>query len=140
MKYQTNKGFKCDVPVCDREAEKVGYCQTHYTAWRRSGGYVPNRAVKPKRKKDDPKPKCSVPVCDRFSRADGYCSAHYKWVYKNAGEVPTHAIRQPQNPTCSVPDCQKPPKGQNLCPTHYSRYFRALKRKSWKKPLTSVTM
>lgn len=128
MNYGKNKGFKCDVPVCDREAAKRGYCVTHYAAYRKSGGYVPNRAVKPNRPKGTPKPKCSVAVCDKVSRAEGYCVTHYKWSVKNKGKVPTHAIRKPQNPTCSYPDCDRKPNARNICKMHFLRELRARRR------------
>lgn len=132
MKYVTNKGFTCSVPVCDRAAEKRGYCVTHYAAYRKSGGYVPNRSVKPQRPKGYPKPKCLVPVCDRVSRAEGYCESHYKWSIKNKGRVPTHAIKKPQNDTCLTDGCQEKPKGRNLCGKHYLRWLRS-------RPLVTTT-
>lgn len=72
----SNKGYKCDVPVCEREAFCKGYCKEHYYQARRGNGYVRNRPIAPPTQKN-PNPFCSVGECGRKHYAHGLCFKHY---------------------------------------------------------------
>lgn len=62
----------CSVDGCERPATKRGWCDSHYSAWRRKGTPTSPR-------KNAKKP-CSIDGCDRPTFGYGWCATHYmRW-------------------------------------------------------------
>lgn len=79
----------CGVSVCDRPATKRGWCEGHYTRWRKTGDSG-STALRPQRDHHYERGNCSVPGCGLVEHCKGYCRSHYVRLRKtgSAGESP----------------------------------------------------
>lgn len=108
----------CSVAECDSPAKARGWCNTHYSRWRRTGetgGAEPligNRS-------------CEVDGCERPHRGGGYCDMHYQRVKATGDPGPAGPKYDPGATTCRLPECDKPRYGDfRLCSMHRSRLLR----------------
>lgn len=62
----------CSIEGCEKPAKTRGWCDMHYSRWKRHGDPRWERPVKT----------CSIDGCDRPSCARGWCQRHYlRWYY-----------------------------------------------------------
>lgn len=74
----------CKLGECDRPGYALGYCQTHYDAFRLYGDPISPAA----RKRLAGPTMCSIEGCDREAKAKMMCDRHYQNATKYGGAVP----------------------------------------------------
>ena len=79
----------CKVDGCDSPSAGRGWCQKHWTRWRKHGDPT---VVKPKVRPFKYGPTCSVDECTRPHHANGYCAYHNHRNMRNGH--PTAPVRQ----------------------------------------------
>lgn len=154
----------CAVEGCGRPAQKGawGWCQRHYSRWKKRGGdlsEVPNKEIRQKivyvvpLKKKARRPKspkqgspCSVKECSRGVVGRGLCMMHYaRW--RRHGDTTDNLKRR--SPTssmakCLVDGCSERAKARGLCSKHYQNWrnhgtpVRIYHRASKPKPICSI--
>ena len=65
MWYNRSMSKNCSIDGCGKVPRARGWCQAHYTRWRRTGSPTKVHKV------------CSVPDCGKPYRAKNFCAAHY---------------------------------------------------------------
>src|SRR5690606_9617480 len=104
----------CSIEGCNRPHRTRGWCDAHYTRWRKHGDPLAGGPIRTSRPET-----CSIEGCNRPHEARGWCKTHYtRW--RRHGD-PT---RRPGSPTCSIEGCNRPHKGRGWCETHYTRWRR----------------
>src|SRR5690606_11453334 len=68
----TKTATACAVDGCSKAAKSRGWCETHYSRWRRTGDAGAADLLLQRGRL------CSVDGCGRPHRARGYCSMHWK--------------------------------------------------------------
>lgn len=95
----------CNIEGCDRNAEKRGMCNPHYT-----------------RKRLAAKGPCVIDGCETQQQVTGLCLRHYhrkrRW---GTTDDPTPT---PQLGACSVAGCDKTVRARGWCPLHHQRWLR----------------
>lgn len=105
----------CSVEGCDKVHDAKGFCNMHYSRWRRHGNPLMLSHNSPM-----PKGTCSVDYCETVSRNQGLCGKHYAR-FKRTGN-PTGLLRQgpKPKPICGVDTCNQIAAYWGLCGTHHS--------------------
>lgn len=86
--------LQCSIPDCGRPARKRGWCETHYSLWRKHADPSDRLRV---RRQPQPLPRlCSIEGCERRHVARGFCSLHYERLM-NHGDPFT--VLPPHRPT-----------------------------------------
>ena len=62
----------CSVDWCDKKHYSKGFCQGHFSRWKRGADMD-----KPWVLKGEPRPNCTIWDCGRKHYARGYCTLHY---------------------------------------------------------------
>lgn len=106
---------------CPRPAQKVGWCDMHYTRVRRTGDPGP---VAPHW--NPPSGPCKHPNgCPRRAVVKGWCNMHYQRVKATGDAGPVAPHWEPRPDSCQHPDgCSSPVVGNGWCSMHYQRVMR----------------
>lgn len=66
------------MPTCERDAQSLGWCYTHYARWRKHGDVQAHIPIMRKGgKMCPPLPRCAHPPCSKDAVVGGYCHGHY---------------------------------------------------------------
>jgi hypothetical protein len=97
----------CAIEGCDEKHYGHGYCQNHYSRWRKHGDpLIGARVERPAT--------CTVEDCKRKHKGYGYCQGHLRQA-KAAGELG-------ETRPCTVEGCKRTDYYANgLCELHYQR-------------------
>lgn len=79
----------CKIDGCDNPSAGRGWCQKHWTRWRKHGDPM---MVKPKARPFKYGPTCSVAGCSKPHHANGYCAYHNDRNARNGH--PTAAVKK----------------------------------------------
>ena len=110
----------CTMEGCGRPHKARGYCQTHYTQFKR--GVTP---VGPIKVRVSVKPEeCSEDGCPSPVKAKGLCKAHYQRLLRH-GHTMYRDRKTAANP-CAIDACDNHAYAKGLCHAHY------LKQRKWR--------
>lgn len=117
-----NKGLKCKVDGCDRDAWGLGFCNMHYSRFRKHGEEGMARPIR-KWSPDDPRYRnknrpCSVEGCENLFYAKGLCRNHHEMLLRRG--TTTYARNMPKK-QCVVSGCEKEAGRLGYCKFHLSR-------------------
>lgn len=103
----------CEKPYCAR-----GWCNTHYSRWRKTGDTGSVETTPPKNRK------CAVDGCGRPYSSNNYCQMHNsRWkAHGDPGPAGLLVIRG--QTTCSVDGCEEPYRCNGFCIKHEARWSR----------------
>ena len=106
----------CEIRNCNKPyAGRRGWCELHYTRWRRHGN--PLILIQPKQR--GPLDSiCIIEGCNNSHRARGWCNMHYvRWTRRGDPMISLH--NQQHNSLCSVKGCNSIHHAHGLCQNHY---------------------
>jgi len=85
----------CSIDDCGKKHYGNGWCNTHYTRWRRNGDPLVNK--KPKTPAEERSKICSQDDCERKNQGRSLCGMHWaRW--KRHGD-PTFVTKRTNNPS-----------------------------------------
>lgn len=109
----------CTVDGCTRAHKSRGYCQTHYTQWRRG---VPIAAEIKSRQRQKPEC-CTESGCSEPVKAKGLCKMHYARLLRHGFTRRTERTKPLK--TCTVVGCSDHFYASGFCNRHYMRFRKA---------------
>ncbi|MEW2301981.1 endonuclease VII domain-containing protein [Streptomyces sp. NPDC006655] len=111
----------CSVPTCNLPLYARGWCQSHYSRWKKTGDVQPDVPIAGRQKRSG---NCRVEGCERPIEARRLCVGHLRREDK-FGDVQAHIpLKRPSDGSCSVPDCPRPHAGLGWCEYHYAPFRR----------------
>ena len=105
----------CTITGCERPHKARGYCQTHYTQFKR--GVEPSGPIKV-RVRDKP-PECTEDGCSEPVKAKGLCKMHYQRLLRH-GHTRYRNRKTPPKP-CMIETCDNHLYAKGLCHAHYAK-------------------
>jgi hypothetical protein len=100
----------CKVEGCGKKLYGLGYCRSHYDAYKRYGKPELMRQVNRK-----PPELCTYPGCNKKHLAKGLCATHY-YQAKRSGKIGFSP--------CTVNECKNPLYAKGFCSKHYALAHR----------------
>lgn len=111
---------RCSVASCERPFYAKGYCQMHWSRWKRNGDPLLVNGVRD----GSLSTTCQAPGCERprFTKS-GWCETHYRRIRRtgtaDAG-TPVRVMRASR--TCSIKGCERKHYGRGWCNMHWVRW------------------
>jgi hypothetical protein len=105
----------CTMPDCGRPHKARGYCQTHYTQFKR--GISPVGPIKT-RERDKP-PECTEDGCAEPVKSKGLCKMHYQRLLRHG--YTRYRDRKKPARICEIETCDNHLYAKDLCHAHYAK-------------------
>lgn len=118
-KRQSNVKRSCIIPECSSDVYGYGYCNKHYSRWKRYGDpYMLRKAPNGTHTNKT----CRLDECNDPARLRGYCNTHGLRFTRHGDP---HYLEKPRaygpEELCAATNCNKPPRINGYCPTHNAR-------------------
>lgn len=105
----------CAVLGCEKPRQCQGFCQAHYTRWRRHGDPLGGRAKRIG---------CLVEGCSERHHGKGYCAVHLARSARLGNPTAGGKLRRDLSKVCTAPGCEEWAEARELCVHHYGLLMR----------------